>query len=178
MYSAPYLYFLARTIPALIKKYLRVCFEISDEMCDFYLSIMLCPSCTVCITGYWQSQLSFLMSRVIDNLFRSEVPEEMLTVATMVPLEYRMEEWVSVVRGDFRTMSGNECKVVNKLLEFRIIEVKNLPAFKRSYRQVIEPITGTTLQPSEHASEVLANISDYYSWTRDFRVSVEGRIEQ
>ena len=118
------------------------------------------------------------MSRVIDNLFRSEVPEEMLTVATMVPLKYRMEEWVSVVREDFRAMSGNECRVVNKLLEFRIIEVKNLPAFKRSYRQVIEPITGTTLQPSEHASEVLTNTSDYYSWTRDFRVSVEGRIEQ
>ena len=177
MYSAPYLYFLAKTIPALIKKYLRVCFETTDEMSDFYLSILLCPSCNVCVKGYWQSQLCFLMARVIDKIFHSEVPEEMLIVATMVPLEYKLEEWVSIVREDFLARSGNECDVVDKLLEFGIIEVKNLPAFRRSYHQVREPITRTRLQPSKHTCEVLANSSDYFSWTRDFRVSVEGGRE-
>ena len=81
------------------------------------------------------------------------------------------------MREDFRTIGGNECLVINKLLEDSIIEKRNLPAYQRSYRNLIEPITGITLQMSEHASEVLSNTSDYYCWTRDFRVSVEGRLE-
>ena len=127
------------------------------------------------ITDYWQNQITFLVSRVIDNLFHSEVPEEMLALATMVPREHRMDQWVHVVRKDFRAISDNECPVINKLLGDSIIEERNLPAYKRSHRSLIEPITGITLQMSEHASEVLSNTSDYYRWTQDFRVSVEGR---
>ena len=177
MYSAPYLYFLAKTIPTLIKKYLKLCFQTSDEMSDFYLTLLLCPSCVVGVKGYWRSQLRFLMDRVIGEIFRSEVPEEMVILASMVPLEYKLEEWVSTVREDFLAKPGNECNVVDQLLEMGIIEVKNLPAFRRSFNQAREPISSTRLQTSEHACEVLANSSEYFAWTRDFRVTVEGGRE-
>ena len=114
---------------------------------------------------------------MIDNLFCSDVPEEMIALETMVPREYRMDQWVHVVREDFCVISDRECPVINKLLSDSIIEERNMPAYKRSHRSLIEPITGITLQMSEHASEVLSNTSDYYCWTQDFRVSVEGRME-
>ena len=176
-YSAPYMYFLAKTIPTLIKKYLQLCFQTSDEMTDFYLTLLLCPSCIVGVRGYWRSQLRFLMARVIDEILRSEEPEEMVIVASMVPREYMLEEWVSTVREDFLAKPGNECNVIDQLLEMGIIELKYLPAFRRGFNQTREPISRTRLQTSQHACEVMANSSDYFAWTRDFRVAVEGRLE-
>ena len=141
------------------------------------MSIMSCPSCMASMTGYWQHQIAYLVSCVIDNLFRSNVPEEMIALETMVPREYRMDQWVHVVREDFHVISDRKCPVINQLLSDSIIEERNLPAYKRSHRSLQEPITGVILQMSEHASEVFSGTSDYYCWTHDFRVSVEGRME-
>ena len=81
------------------------------------------------------------------------------------------------MRQEFRELSDRKCPVINKLLSDNIIEERNLPTYKRSLRSVQEPITGVILQMSEHASEVFSGTSDYYCWTHDFRVSVEGRME-
>ena len=142
MHSAPYIFFLARTIPGIIRKYFISSFSLSEEMSEFYLSIMTCPSCMSSMTGYWRHQITYLVSRVLDNMFRSNVPEEMIALETMVPREYRMDQWVHVVREEFRVISDRECPVINKLLSDNIIEERNLPAYKRSHQSLVEPITG------------------------------------
>ena len=87
-YSAPYIYYIAKVIPSLVKRYLQLCFQVSEDMADFYLSLLHCPNCALGLRGYWRNQLNFLMFRVIDEIFNSNNPEEMVTVATMVSLEH------------------------------------------------------------------------------------------
>ena len=176
-YFGPYMYFVAKTIPTLVKKYLQLCFQTTEEMSDFYLPLLHCPNCIVGLRGYWRNQLCFLMSRVIDEIFRSENPEEMVIVASTVPREYRLDEWASIVREDFLTKPADECEVIIQLLEMGIIETKDLPASQRGFNQTREPTSRLRMETSQHACEVLANHSDYFAWTRDFQISVEGRLE-
>ena len=176
-YSAPYIYFVAKTIPRLVKRYLQLCFQVSEDMSDFYLTLLHCPNCIVGLRGYWRNQLRFLMYRVIDEIFRSENPEEMVIVASMVPQEHRLDEWASIVREDFIAKPADECEVIIQLLEMGIIETKDLPASQRGFNQTREPTSRLRMETSQHACEVLANCSDYFAWTRDFQISVEGRLE-
>ena len=73
------------------------------------------------------------MSRVIDEIFRSEDPEEMVIVESTVPREYRLDEWASIVREDFLTKPADECEVIIQLLEMGIIKTKDLPTSQRGF---------------------------------------------
>ena len=177
-YSAPYIYFVAKTIPRLVKRYLQLCFQVSEDMSNFYLTLLHCPNCVLGLHGYWRNQLNFLMYRVIDEIFNSNNPEEMVTVATMVSPEHRFNEWASMVREDFITKPVDECEVIIQLLEMGIIKTKDLTASQRGQNQTREPTIRGGMEISQHACEVLENRSNYFEWTRDFRMSVEGRLEE
>ena len=177
-YSAPYIYYVAKVIPSMVKRYLQRCFQVSEDMADFYLSILHCPNCVLGLRGYWRNQLNFLMFRVIDEIFNSNDPEEMVTVATRVSLEHRLNEWASTVREDFRTKPMDECEVIIQLLQMGIIQTKDPIASQRGQNQTREPTNRGGLEISQHACEVLENRSDYFEWTRSFRMSVEGRLEE
>ena len=44
MPSGAYIFFIARQIPEILKKYLKTNFLLSEEMACFYMSIMTCPN--------------------------------------------------------------------------------------------------------------------------------------
>ena len=92
MPSGLYIFYIARTIPAILRKYFISSFSLTEKMSDFYLSIMTCPNCTSSMMGYWRHQITYLVSRVLDNMFRSNVPEEMIALETMIPREYCMDQ--------------------------------------------------------------------------------------
>ena len=118
------------------------------------------------------------MYRVIDEIFNSNNPEEMVIVASMVPPEHRLNEWASIVREDFIRKPADEREVIIQLLEMGIIETKDLPASQRGQNQTREPTNRWRMETSQHACEVLENRSNHFEWTRDFRMSVEGRLEE
>ena len=146
MPSGPYIFFIARTIPDILRKYFVSSFSLSEEMADFYLSIMTCPNCTSLLDGYWRHQINSLVTRALDIMFRSNDVEEIVTFDTKIPCEYFLDRWVHQTRGEFRELAEKRCPVIDLLLRDRIIEEKNLPAYQRSLKSLQEPTTGMILQ--------------------------------
>ena len=102
----------------------------------------------------------------------------MVTIATRVSLEHRLNEWANVVREDFRTKPMDECDVIIQLLQMGIIQTKDPRASQGGQNQTREPTNRGGMEISQHACEVLENRSNYFEWTRSFRMSVEGRLEE
>ena len=67
-YSAPYIYYVAKVIPDIVKSYLQRGFQVSLDMADFYLSVLNCAECAIGVRGYWRNHLNFLMCR--NNEFK------------------------------------------------------------------------------------------------------------
>ena len=94
MPSGAYTFFIATQIPEILKKYLKTNFSLSDEMTNFYMSIMTCPNCVTSLNGYWRYQINNLVMKSIDLMFRSHDVEEILTFDQKIPREYYLERWV------------------------------------------------------------------------------------
>ena len=177
-YSAPYIYYVAKVIPDIVKSYLQSCFQVSPDMADFYLTVLNCPQCAIGLRGYWRNQLNFLMFRVIDEIRNTNDPGEMVTVATKMSPEHRLNDWANVVREDFRNKPMEECEVIVQLLQMGIIQTKDQRASQGGTNQTRGPTVRGGLEISRHACEVLENRSQYFEWTRSFQMSVEGRLEE
>ena len=175
-YSAPYIYYAGKVIPEIIKSYLQRCWQISPEMADFYLTVITCPQCAIGLRGYWRHQINFIMNRVIDEIGNTTDPGEMVAVATKMAPEYRPREWASEIREDFRN-PAEDCQVINEMLQMGIIQEKN-QASHGGTDQIRRPTVRGGIEISRHACELLENCSQYYEWTRSFRMSVEGRLEE
>ena len=175
-YSAPYIYYAGKVIPEIIKSYLQRCWQISPEMADFYLTVITCPQCAIGLRGYWRHQINFIMNRVIDEIGNTTDPGEMVAVATKMSPEYRPRDWASEIREDFRN-PAEDCQVINEMLQMGIIQAKN-QASPGGTDQIRRPTVRGGIEISRHACELLENCSQYYEWTRSFRMSVEGRLEE
>ena len=70
MPSRPFIYYLATQIPDILRKYLQSMFALTNEMVDFYLQILSCPSCVTSLDDYWRHQI-----RATKNLQNSEFSE-------------------------------------------------------------------------------------------------------
>ena len=175
-YSPPYIYYAGKVIPELIKSYIQLCWQVSPEMADFYLTVITCPQCAIGLRGYWRHQINFIMNRVLDEVKSSSDPGEMVTVALNLSPEYRPREWASEIREDFRN-PAQDCQVINEMLQMNIIQAKN-QASPGGTDQIRRPTVRGGIEVGRHACELLENCSQYYEWTSSFRASVEGRLEE
>ena len=175
-YSPPYIYYAGKVIPEIIKSYIQRCWQVSPEMADFYLTVITCPQCAIGLRGYWRHQINFIMNRVLDEVRNTNDPGEMVAVAMKMSPEYRSRDWTSEIREDFRN-PAQDCQVINEMLQMNIIQAKN-QASPGGTDQIRRPTVRGGIEVSRHACELLENCSQYYEWTRSFRASVEGRLEE
>ena len=101
MPSGAYTYFIATQIPEILKKYLKTNFSLSDEMTNFYMSIMTCSNCVTSLDSYWHYQINNLVMKLLDLMFRSQDADEILTFDQKIPHEYFLERWVEQTMGEF-----------------------------------------------------------------------------
>ena len=116
------------------------------------------------------------MNRVIDEVRNTNDPGEMVEVATKMSPEYRPRDWASEIREDFRN-PAQDCQVINEMLQMNIIQMKN-QASPGGTDQIRRPTVRGGIEVSRHACELLEDCSQYYEYTRSFRASIEGRLEE
>ena len=145
MPSGAFTFFIATQIPEILKKYLKSKFSLTDEMTNFYMSIMTCPNCVSSLDGFWRFQINNLVTKSINLMFRSSDVEEILTFDQKIPREYYLECWVEQTKWDFRSLAERRCPVVDLLLQEDIIEERGMPDSQRSIKHMVEPHTGVVL---------------------------------
>ena len=175
-HSPPYIYYAGKVILEIIKSYIQRCWRVSPEMAQFYLTVVTCPQCAVGLRGYWRRQIDFIMNRVIDEVQNTNNPGEMVEIAIRMSPEHRPREWASEIREDFRNPAPN-CQAIYEMMQMGIIQEKD-QASPGGTNQTRRPTMMGGIEVSRHACELFEDCSQYYEYTRSFRASVEGWLEE
>ena len=174
-HSPPYIYYAAKAIPEILKSYMQLCWQMSPETAQFYITVATCPQCAVGLRGHWRRQIDFIMNRVIDEAQNTRNPGEMVEIAIRMSPEHMPREWSSEIREDFINLAPN-CKVIQEMMQMGIVQEKVL-ASNGGTNQTRRPTMRGGIEVSRHACELFEDNSQYYEYTRSFRASVEGRLE-
>ena len=170
MPSNAFIFYTSSRIPNLLKKYMILRYNISQELANMYVGILTCRVCSVHTRSTWRNQVNNLFLGAMERLYCEGNMEELMILDSRIPNEMNRVAWMPSTIREFTNHADNKCAVFNLMLDEGLVRriVNHRAGTNICIRTFYEPTTRVNMATQGHLSELLNNESWDAIWDPTF----------
>ena len=170
MLSLEYIFFFNMWRPVLVRKALRMAFQLSEKMLNYYCSILECPLCCTNLAGFWRVRVTELFDGAIAWIRNYGSREDFRQLLAM-PMEQDEMLWRPYFQQMFSIYRQRSCHALEVMISERLVDRREIPRVVAT--ESVEP---TTADEEEdlfcHAFNVFRGVGRYV-WNVNNRPSAD-----